>query len=291
MKLKSPTAYQGGKQRIARNIIDIMFPNEVLSENENFYDLCCGSGAITLELFNKYNTLPKNTTMIDNSLWGDFWECVSNGNFIIDRFQDYLKDIPEDKSKIIDFVKQLVSENPYDGVFNSHIYKFLIIQSNAFGGTPVWIENDKWKKGGGYKDYWLPKEHTNRQSPVNPFAPMPDEMYNRVGNILWELDGFIDGKKSDVMNHTEFPEQSIIYIDPPYINTTNYGKSNFNIYDWIEQVSHINKNITVYISEGFKMENVSESFMLSGKRTKGNIYNTPGNNHVGHEEWLNKFIF
>jgi len=48
----------------------------------------------------------------------------------------------------------------------------------------------------------------------------------------------------------EFEPNSIIYCDPPYINTTGYGKQifDFNRFDlWVDEMK--NKNIRVYISE------------------------------------------
>lgn len=39
MKLVPPTAYQGGKQAFAPQIIDIIAPKP----DDTFYDLCCGT--------------------------------------------------------------------------------------------------------------------------------------------------------------------------------------------------------------------------------------------------------
>ena len=51
MYLRVPCCYQGGKQRIASLVVE-----RILSEADseaNFYDLCCGSGAISIELLNQ----------------------------------------------------------------------------------------------------------------------------------------------------------------------------------------------------------------------------------------------
>jgi site-specific DNA-adenine methylase len=45
----APVSYQGGKQRISKKIIDIINP----SFDNSFYDLCCGSGSISIELINR----------------------------------------------------------------------------------------------------------------------------------------------------------------------------------------------------------------------------------------------
>ena len=49
--LQVPCSYQGGKQRIASQIVDNLIEASN-SSNSFFYDLCCGSGAISIELVN-----------------------------------------------------------------------------------------------------------------------------------------------------------------------------------------------------------------------------------------------
>ena len=66
MKLSIPCAYQGGKQRLAKDIVDIIFNENNISEDTKFYDLCCGSGAISIELINR-GIQPENITMISLS--------------------------------------------------------------------------------------------------------------------------------------------------------------------------------------------------------------------------------
>ena len=65
--LKTPCTYQGGKQRLASQIVDCIFKNSVITEDTVFYDLCCGSGAITVELINR-GISSKNIVMLDK-LW------------------------------------------------------------------------------------------------------------------------------------------------------------------------------------------------------------------------------
>ena len=43
--LTIPCAYQGGKQRLAKQIVDVIFEQNDINETTKFYDLCCGSGA------------------------------------------------------------------------------------------------------------------------------------------------------------------------------------------------------------------------------------------------------
>ena len=77
----------------------------------------------------------------------------------------------------------------------------------------------------------------------------------------------------------------IIYIDPPYQNTQQYGYS-FNIY---ELEARIWNNVPIYISEGIEMERAKKTYLLSSGRAKGNINGKTKKKPV--EEWLNKFEY
>ena len=47
-ELEAPVTYQGGKSRIANKIWDIIKSRNELQHKE-FYDLCCGSGSISVQ--------------------------------------------------------------------------------------------------------------------------------------------------------------------------------------------------------------------------------------------------
>ena len=49
--MRVPCAYQGGKQRVAVQIVDILL-EAAPGPDSRFYDLCCGSGAVSIELVN-----------------------------------------------------------------------------------------------------------------------------------------------------------------------------------------------------------------------------------------------
>ena len=93
-KLIPPCSYQGGKQRLAKQIVDIIFEQNEINDNTKFYDLCCGSGAITLELINR-GVNPKNITMVDASMWGKLWEAIANNEFKLDIFKNEIDKLPE----------------------------------------------------------------------------------------------------------------------------------------------------------------------------------------------------
>src|SRR3546814_19945644 len=47
-QLRVPCAYQGGKQRVAAQIVDLLLGANP-GPNTRFYDLCCGSAAVRSE--------------------------------------------------------------------------------------------------------------------------------------------------------------------------------------------------------------------------------------------------
>ena len=278
-KLESPVTYQGGKSRIASKIIDIIISrNDV--EDMKFYDLCCGSGAITLECINRDLSFSEYR-MLDFSVWGDFWKSIGDGNFLIDIFKIYVDNLPKEKENIQKYLLSMSNESPYDGVFLSHVYRYLLLQAGSFGGKQIYIEDGKWKNN-SFRSYWLPTEKSNRRSPVNPMMPMPITLYKRV-EVLWsELHTNIIGENSNIEDYVEFSDNSIVYVDPPYKNTTKYGNT-FDILDWVKKVKQ-NNDVRIYVSEQYPLG--EDSFLISDKRNKGNI---SGENNKGVAEWLTEF--
>lgn len=279
MKLVPPCSYQGGKQRLAKQIVDIMFEQNDINEETKFYDLCCGSGAITLELINR-GISPHNITMVDMSPWGIFWESIGKGTFSQGVFKIYIDAIPKDITKIKDHAEKIIKQPANNGLMDNMVYNFLILQACAFGSTATWVEDNKWVKAGGLRNYWLPTETSNRKSPVNPMMPMPDTLFKRVENIIKGAKGVI-GMCCDA-NDIIIKENSIVYIDPPYIGTQDYGY----LFDYISYIKNIKKS-KVYISEGYRIDVAKENILLSKGRNKGNINGKLNKKPI--EEWLNIF--
>lgn len=275
-KLQIPCAYQGGKQRIASKIIDIILEENEVNDETLFYDLCCGSGAISIELVNRgFN--PNNIIMVDKSPWGLFWKMIGDGTFSLDVFKLYIDDVPKDITKIKNYAKEMLQQSANDGLFNNMIYKFLILQACAFGSSATWVENNRWMKSGGLRDYWLPTETSNRRSPVNPMMPMPDTLYERVEELSLGMEG-VKGYYCDVNDIKIKIDNSIVYIDPPYEGTAHYGYT----FDYKEYISKLNKKL--YLSEGKKIS--ERAYQIFGERKKGGIN---GERKSSNEEWLNVF--
>ena len=275
--LRPPCAYQGGKQRIASKIVDVIFEQNNIDNNTRFYDLCCGSGSISLELI-KRGILPNNITMVDKSPWGLFYKMVGNGSFSTDIFEECINNIPKDVTLIKDYVQSMSKEYADDSVFGSAVYKFLILQACAFGSSATWIEDFKWKKSGGFRNYWLPTETSNRRSPVNPMMPMPKSLLERVHKLCNNLNGIIG--HYDFIKDIKIKESSIVYIDPPYKGTAYYG---YDVGSISELIKGIN-NCKIYVSESYSL--TDDSLLISSSRKKGGIN---GERKTNNEEWLSMF--
>ena len=283
--LEIPCSYQGGKQRLAKQIVDIFYKENNINDDTKFFDLCCGSGAISLELINRgFN--PNNITMIDNGCFGQFWQDIANEEFDLDIFKREIENLPN-LENIQSYLKKL-SDLPVDK--DKMVYHYLLLQAGAFGSKQIWIENNKWKNN-TFRSYWLPTETSNRRSPVNPMMPMPNTLYDRVEAIVEQLSGSIIASRESVFDavyrideeRNKGNKNIIIYIDPPYANTTGY-KETFDIYSLEGQIWSTSP---IYISEGYKMKGASESYLLSVGRTKGNISGEVKKKPT--EEWLNRF--
>ncbi len=275
-KLVPPCSYQGGKQRLAKQIVDIIFEQNEINEYTKFYDLCCGSGAITLELINR-GIHPSNITMVDEGVYGAFWNSVANNEFDLEIFKSEIDKLPELK----DIQKYLQELSNQDVDNDKLVYHYLLLQSGSFGSKQIWIENNRWKNN-SFRSYWLPTETSSRRSPVNPMMPMSNTLYDRVKDIVEYLGGSINAINSDISKiEWHFDENSIVYIDPPYKNTAGYG----NDFDYEEFIINNWAYVNIYVSEGYKMDSVEDAILLSKGRTKGNIRGDVKKKPT--EEWLN----
>ena len=278
IKLVPPCSYQGGKQRLAKKIVDIIFEQNEINEDTKFYDLCCGSGAITLELINR-GIHPSNITMVDSGVYGTFWNSVANDEFDMNIFKQEIDKLPS-VDKIQSYLQRLSNLSVNKDLLEYH---YLLLQSGSFGSKQIWVENDKWKNN-SFRSYWTPTETSNRRSPVNPMMPMPNTLFDRVKNIVDYMAGSINAINLDISKiEWHFDKNSIVYIDPPYKNTTGYG---FN-FDYEEFIINNRAYVNIYVSEGYKMDNVEDAILLSKGRAKGSI--SVDIKKKPTEEWLNIF--
>ena len=277
-KLTIPCAYQGGKQRIAKQVVDIIsqYINNNNSDNIKFYDMCCGSGAISIELVNQsFN--PDNIIMVDASPWGLFWRQIGDETFSMDIFKYWIDSVPKDISKIQEYIKEL-SKNLIHKTQLDISYIFLLLQASSFGSKSIWIKNNKWRNT-SFRNYWLPTETSSRRSPVNPMMPMPNTLYQRVQELSFGMEG-VKGYYGDC-NDMHIENNSIIYIDPPYDKTTKYGFE----FDYMKFIEKYKNNNIILLSEGIVLSD--NNYNLTDRRSKGGI--SGERKKKANEEWLNVF--
>lgn len=269
MNLQAPISYQGGKQRIADDIVSVIL--RYADVGDNFHDLCCGSGAISVAMVNR-GIKPQNITMIDASPWGLFWKKVGNGTFSLSKFKGYIDQLPKPE-QMQSFVKELSQQ---EASIDPECV-FLILQAASFGGKAIWFNANKWQNC-SFRNYWLPTEKSNRRSPVNPMMPMPNTLYSRVAIICERMLG-VNGKWLDV--RCADLDSGVIYIDPPYDGTTKYG----SFFD-LKQLLNLCK-APCFVSEGKPLDGAKYTYKISSARKKGGI---SGERKIApSEEWVSVF--
>lgn len=279
-KLIPPVSYQGGKQRLSEKIVNIMLDNNNIDRDTKFYDLCSGSGAISLELVNR-GIDPVNITMVDKGDYGTFWKLVSEGTFDYDLFTHLARQIQTDKSKIKGFFEQ-ESNKPVD---ENYAYKYLFLQAGAFGGKQIWTSGNKWMNA-SFRDYWQPTESSSRRNPVNPMQPMTETIIKRVDNIL-ERDLKFNVINDDIYKtlslFSKYDNNAIIYIDPPYKNTSGYK----DFFDWEDFLGELFNTVSspIYVSECAKYSD--DAILLNINNKKGGIN---GNKKKGKKRRMVKYI-
>lgn len=274
--LRVPCSYQGGKQRIASQVVDLLLKAAPRS-NPRFYDLCCGSGAISIELVNR-GVDPSTIYMLDISSWGLFWSAIGAGTFSMEVFDQLLSELPENKREYKSYMLGL-SKIPIE---DTGIEVYPLLQACSFGGKQIWRNGNQWANT-CFRDYWEPTETSIRRSPANPMQPGPSELRRRIQAL-------VDGMKSvnclntDIMSilNSPIPDSSVVYVDPPYKSTTKYA-FNFDLESFINRYREKNK-APLIVSEGVSLN--ERSMMLSFGGAKGGI---SGSKKGKHEEWLSCF--
>ena len=274
--LRAPCSYQGGKQRVASEIVDHLL-EAAPTENTVFYDLCCGSGAVSVELVNR-GVDPRRIVMLDGSSWGAFWSAIGAGEFEVEAFQDLLDGLPTDKRALKEHMKSLAAQP----VIQNEAELYPLLQACSFGGKQIWRNGDRWENA-FFRDFWEPTATSTRRSPANPMQPNALELRRRVDQLILEMRG-VTCIHADIFSVLDqpIPEDSVVYVDPPYRGTTGYGLR-FDVELFIGNFFEKNA-ATLFVSEGVPM--AGEAKRLSFGGPKGGI---SGSRAGKHEEWLSKF--
>lgn len=275
-RMRVPCAYQGGKQRVAAQIVDILL--EAAPEpNSRFYDLCCGSAAVSIELVNR-GIAPSRIWMLDISSWGSFWSAIGSGTFNMDAFDQFLSDLPRDKRDIKSHMLAL-SALP---VGKHEVELYPVLQACSFGGKQIWRNGERWANA-CFRDYWEPTATSIRRSPANPMQPSPTELRRRIAALVNGMRG-VTCLKTDIMTAISdpFPSDAVVYVDPPYQSTTGYAFG-FDVTSFINSFRQVNQ-APLFISEGIQLSD--NALMLTFGGAKGGI---SGNRKRKHQEWLSRF--
>lgn len=275
-RMRVPCSYQGGKQRVAAQIVDQLL-KAAPNSNSRFYDLCCGSAAVSIELVNR-GVDPSRIWMLDISSWGAFWSAIGSGTFKMSMFDQFLSELPTDKRKVKDHMSEL-SLLP---VGNNEVELYPLLQACSFGGKQIWRKGDHWANA-CFRDYWEPTATSVRRSPANPMQPSPTELRRRIAALVNGMKG-VTCLNIDIMEilSKPLPCDSVVYVDPPYQSTTGYAYS-FDVRTFINRFRKINQ-VPLFISEGTSLSDDATLLIFGG--AKGGI---SGIRKAKHQEWLNRF--
>lgn len=275
-KMRVPCAYQGGKQRVASQIVDLLL-EAAPGPNSRFYDLCCGSGAVSIELVNR-GIDPSRIWMLDISSWGAFWSAIGSGTFNLDVFDRFLSELPNDKR---DFKAHMLSLSALP-VGDHEVELYPLLQACSFGGKQIWRNGERWVNA-CFRDYWEPTTTSIRRSPANPMQPSSTELRRRISALMTGMKG-VTCLNMDIMTllNDPLPSNAIVYIDPPYQSTTKYAFS-FDLTSFINHFREVNQ-APLFISEGIPLND--NALMLNFGGANGGI---SGIRKVKHQEWLSQF--
>lgn len=274
--MRVPCAYQGGKQRVASQIVDLLL-EAAPGPNSRFYDLCCGSGAVSIELINR-GVDPSRIWMLDISSWGSFWSAIGSGTFNMDVFDKFLSELPSDKR---DFKAHMLALSARP-VGDQEVELYPVLQACSFGGKQIWRQGERWVNA-CFRDYWEPTATSVRRSPANPMQPSPTELRRRIDSLVNGMKG-VTCLNMDIVTvlNDPFPSDAVVYIDPPYQSTTRYA-FNFDVTSFVNRFRAVNK-IPLFVSEGIPLSD--NALMLNFGGANGGI---SGIRKVKHQEWLSRF--
>jgi len=260
-----PVSYQGGKRRQAPEIVRHM----ALDPETPFYDLCCGSGAVSLELISRGHN-PAKITMVDAGPWGDVWRLVGAGEFGVSALEQVAQPLLRARKHdpaIPNLLARLAEDYP-----PSHRlapYAFLLMQSGAFGCKAISVFSERWRIPG-----W--STPGDRQHP--PLIPEPDVLLGRM-DIICRYGKGITGIKACATSL--LPQAgAVVYVDPDYKGSTSYGHS-LNP----AEVTSLWAENAVYVSEQIPL---SSSARLIRSRKRGGITGL-STNKVATTEYLSLF--
>ena len=241
--------YQGSKKKISKKIVEIIKQN--FGTEKPIYDIFGGGGAITAECL--LNGLEVHYNDLDRTITGMFQRVLATDReflktLIVSR-DEFFKIREKENKTIDDELKLLINSFGNDRKTYLYSEEFSDLKYNL---AIEIIKNhdtfDGYKKTDTYKNAYRPfdvgKEKKNQVL----------QQFNRLQQ-LQQLERVqrLERPEATNLDYTEFSdiENAILYLDPPYENTTltGYSIDSFNsraFYDWAYEMSK--KNIVLISS-------------------------------------------
>lgn len=270
MKVRPPATYQGGKQRLAEQIVAIVQSEWHRRTYSDFADLCCGSGAVAIAA--RLDGIPAaSIIMIDAGPWGSVWAKVAAGKFSLETLRRIAAAVPKDPEHQAAFIRELLLQPAHI----DHAEVFLILQAGSFGGKAIDDAGGKWR--GTARGFWRsPKDPKKWTGTMMPCA---DEVVRRM-EVLCELMLGVTARRGDFLDLKN--EQGILYIDPPYVGTSGYAGKKTIGFDFYAFATR-NPNADVWVSEARAIG--PHARLLHAGRTMGGV---SGKREVPNEEWISR---
>jgi len=233
--------YRGQKTRYARSILDIIRINP----SDSFWDICCGSGAISIAAIESRAVRPEQITMVESGPWGHFWNRIAIGDFDIQRFEQVIADVPDDQRQIPSYMNALFDKPCPD---QDMPYCFLILQSistqgSSFGcsfGESGWT----WKRPYTPGKPFFPQDAREGPAPERKYhtacMPQKQTLIARMRRIVRVMKG-VRVICTDVAECPLPTPPACIYVDPPYPGTQGYAGCS-NVKDNFQRIAQWSRN-------------------------------------------------
>ena len=244
--------YQGSKKKISKKIVEIIKQN--FGTDKPIYDIFGGGGAITAEcLINglevHYNDLDRTITDMFQRVLATDREFLKT--LIVSR-EDFFKIREKENKTIDDELKLLV--NSFGNNRKNYLY------SEEFSDLKHNLVTEIIKKHDTFSGYKKTETYKNAYRPfdigkVERFQVLQQLRRLQQLQQLQQLERVqrLERPEATNLDYTEFSdiENAILYLDPPYENTTlnGYSIDGFNsqaFYDWAYEMSK--KNIVLISS-------------------------------------------
>lgn len=217
--------YFGGKNRIGRQLASVI--NKYIG-NKDFYSLFTGSGGVEqyIKANNKYyNDLhPFLKILYDELVTGwlpTIQECSQLFN--VD-FNDYYS------TEVEAFYYSINTRKDLFDIYNNRQLAYICII--GFGGS----------FGGKWMDGLARNKENTRNFFKQTINTLENKSYNGLCNNLRDFTTLDYKTYANIKN-------AVVYLDPPYANTTGYTTSNFDNNEFWEFAIELSKNNIVFVSE------------------------------------------